>query len=275
MMKFNVLASGSKGNMTIIETNKTKVLVDVGISMREAKKRSGLELNDIDAIIISHEHTDHVKFLITFAKKNDAHIYIHRDSFEVVKRRFKEKIIGLKVKFIEENTKYIIKDLNFLTLKLSHDAASCLGFIFFDNNQSLGYVTDTGFLPIPYIELLKKVDCLIIEANHDVEMLHNSNRPWMLKERIFSVKGHMSNFICGQVLNQVIEAKKLKLAVLAHLSDECNDEEIAIDTIMEAIKIDYLPKIMVAKQNKPTGFLEVKDGNKINSSRENQRKISS
>lgn len=272
-MKFNVLASGSKGNMTIIETENTKVLLDVGISMREAKKRTSEVLNDFDAIIISHEHTDHVRSLITFARQNDAYIYINKESFDVVKKRFKDKVIGLKVKFIEENTRYKIKDLNFLTLSLSHDTHSCFGFIFFDKNTSLGYVTDTGFLPIPYIELLKRVDSLIIESNHDVELLHDSDRPWMLKERIFSVKGHMSNYICGQVLNSISSAGKIKLAVLAHLSEDCNTEELAVDTVLEAIEGEYIPRIIVARQNEATGFWNVKSGEKIES--KNQSKHSS
>ncbi|HHU55835.1 MAG TPA: MBL fold metallo-hydrolase [Acholeplasmataceae bacterium] len=261
-MRFNIIASGSKGNMTIIEGNDTRLLLDAGISLREAKRRFDFDHENFDGIIISHEHSDHVQFLITIAKRLKTTIYITKESFEVLLSRYKEKLIGLKFKYIEANTRYKIKNISFLTLRLSHDAASCLGFIFFNETTSFGYITDTGFLPIPYINLLKRVDALVIEANHDVEMLHNSNRPWTLKERIFSVKGHMSNYICGQVLNSILEANKLKLIVLAHLSTECNTEELAVDTILELIKSDYIPKIVVAKQTEATGFLEVSNGDK-------------
>ncbi|HEY8445343.1 MAG TPA: MBL fold metallo-hydrolase [Bacilli bacterium] len=260
-MRFNILASGSKGNMTIIETEDTKVLLDAGISLQEAKKRNDYDYENLDAIIISHEHSDHIRFLISIAKKLKVTIYINKESFNNLLLRYKDQMIGMKVIFIEANTKYQIKNLSFLTLRLSHDAASCLGFIFFNQKVSIGYVTDTGFLPLPYIEILKKVDCLVIEANHDVEMLHNSNRPWPLKERILSIKGHMSNYICGQVLNKVLEAKKLKLIILAHLSTECNTEELAVDTILELIETVDLPKIIVAKQDQATGFIEVTNGN--------------
>lgn len=256
-MRFNILASGSKGNMTVIESGKTRLLLDAGISLKEAQRRLDIDYSSIDGIIISHEHSDHIRYLITIARKINTTIYIHKDSFNILLSRFKDKLLGLKVKFITENSKYQINDISFLTLRLSHDAASCLGFIFFNHRATLAFITDTGFLPIPYIEILKKVDGIVIEANHDVEMLYNSNRPWPLKERILSVRGHMSNYICGQVLNSIIESNKLKLIVLAHLSSECNTEELAVDTVLELINTDKIPKIIVAKQTQATGFIEV------------------
>lgn len=256
-MKFCVIASGSKGNMTYIETKDTKILVDVGISYKEANLRTNIDFNCLDAILITHEHTDHIYGLITMARKSGAIIYVQEDTYESLKRKYKEKLIGLKVSIIDANKKYQIKDITFLTLRLSHDAVNCLGFIFVNEKSSLAYITDTGFLPIPYIDLLKKVDALIIEANHDVEMLHNSNRPWMLKERILSIEGHMSNYISGQIIKTVLSAHKLKMLVLAHLSEECNTEEIAIDTILSTIEGDYLPKIMVAHQHQATPIIEV------------------
>lgn len=259
-MRFSVLASGSKGNMTYIQTPQTRLLVDAGISFKEANLRIDIDFSSIDAILITHEHHDHVCGLITMAKRSGATIYVQEDTYNALKRKYKEKLIGLKVCIIEANKKYQINDVRFLTLRLSHDSVSCLGFIFVDDEGSLAYITDTGFLPIPYIELLKKVDALIIEANHDVELLHNSNRPWMLKERILSVSGHMSNYISGQVINTVLESKKLKVLVLAHLSEECNTEELAIDTILEAIEGDYLPQMLVARQTMPTPIIEVCNG---------------
>lgn len=256
-MKFCVLASGSKGNMTYIESASTKILIDAGISYKEATLRSNIDFTNLDAILITHEHSDHIYGLITMAKKTGALIYVHEDTYNVLKIRLKEKLVGLKISIIEANKKYQIKDIRFLTLRLSHDSACCLGFIFVDDKNSLGYITDTGFLPIPYIDLLKKVDALVIEANHDVEMLHNSDRPWLLKERILSIEGHMSNYISGQVIKTVLTARKLKMLVLAHLSEECNTEELAIDTILNAISGDYLPKILVARQYEATPILEV------------------
>ena len=130
-------------------------------------------------------------------------------------------------------------------------------FIFVCNEKSIAYCTDTGFIPLPYIDILKKVDCFIVEANHDVEMLLQSDRSWYLKNRILSVKGHMSNKICGEVLNNILVSKKLKKVVLAHLSEECNEPELAVDTVLENIENEYIPEIYVAKQNEALPLLEV------------------
>lgn len=254
-MRFRVIASGSKGNMTYIETKQAKVIIDAGISLREAERRTEIDFSNLDAIIISHEHSDHVGFLRTIASKTNATVYIQKSTLTAVMK--KNKIdMDLKVNYIEPNKTYAIKDLKFFTMNLSHDV-QCLGFIFNNNDRSLGYITDTGFIQLPYINLLKKVDTLIIEANHDIEMLYNSNRHWALKERIYSVKGHMSNYICGQILNTIIQEKKLQQVVLAHLSDECNTEEIAVDTVLELISGEYIPKLFIAKQDIALDFIEV------------------
>lgn len=256
-MKFCVIASGSKGNMTYVETHQVRILIDAGISFLEAKKRVDVDLNQLDAILITHEHIDHIKYATAIAKKTNAVVYIHQESFRVVRDKQKDFLDGVQVKFIESNAKYVIKDLTFLTLRLSHDSISCLGFIFQNEKRHLGYITDTGFLPIPYIELLKKVDSIIIESNHDIEMLNESERPWVLKNRIFSVRGHMSNYICGQILDSIIQAQRLSQIVLAHISEDCNTEEIAVDTVLSLIEREPIPSIIVAKQYQATALLEV------------------
>lgn len=256
-MNFSIIASGSKGNMTYIETNETKILLDAGISFREATRRIDFTLENIDAILITHEHIDHVKYLFALAKRFNATIYIQKASLDVLVSKEKSDINGLKVKYLESNVRYTIKDLSFLTLRLSHDSVGCLGFLFNHQNRQLGYISDTGFLPIPYVELLKSTDALIIESNHDIEMLHECDRPWSLKERILSVYGHMSNLICGQIINSIVTAKRLQLVILAHVSEDCNTEEVAIDTVMESIEGEHIPNIIVAKQREATKLIEV------------------
>jgi len=114
-MRFNILASGSKGNMTIIETEDTKVLLDAGISLQEAKKRNDYDYENLDAIIISHEHSDHIRFLISIAKKLKVTIYINKESFNNLLLRYKDQMIGMKVIFIEANTKYQIKNSSLIS----------------------------------------------------------------------------------------------------------------------------------------------------------------
>lgn len=265
-MKFNVISSGSKGNITYVEHASTKILIDAGISLKEIKARTNINLQEIDAILVTHEHSDHVSNLINIAKETKANIYIDENSFVAFLNGNgnREKAKDLNFFFISANKKYQIKDIMVYTLLLNHDTASCLGFIFNSGEDSLAYITDTGFVPVPYISILQKVNALIIEANHDIELLNNSKRPYFLKERIFSVNGHMSNVICGQIVNNVLKSKKLKILVLAHLSEECNTEELAVDTVMSKIEGEYLPEIIVAKQYKATGIIDISDANKIN-----------
>lgn len=256
-MRFQVLSSGSKGNLTYIETDNTNILLDAGISKKEIVERSDIELSKIDAIFITHEHVDHVKYLEQLARFTGAPIYISELSFKKLYPKYIKTLDGLKVKFIEANKQIKINDLTVLSLNLQHDSDCCYGYIFVSNGKSLAYCTDTGFIPLPYIDILKKVDGLIIEANHDVEMLMNSARPWYLKNRILSIHGHMSNQICGEILNKIISAKKVKVVVLAHLSEECNTEELAMDTVIENIDSTYLPEFFIAKQHSALQIIEV------------------
>ena len=155
-------------------------------------------------MIITHEHYDHVSFLASVLKRTQADLYINRQSFDRLDYRIRANLPRVRVKFLEADTRYVIGDLEILTLKLAHDSANNFGYVFISGGKRLAYVTDTGFFPLKYLELIKNVDALIIESNHDVEMLMESDRPWALKERILSPNGHMSNHICQQVLTAVL-----------------------------------------------------------------------
>lgn len=255
-MQFQVLASGSKGNLTYIKTEQANILIDAGISVKEINIRSNIDLKQIDAIFITHEHIDHVRYIEYLSRYTNAVIYVNELSFNKMHKYFKD-LSNLKVKYINANQTVKIKDLKVLSLNLQHDSEACYGYIFVNNDKSLAYCTDTGYIPLPYIELLKKVNGIIIESNHDVEMLMESNRPWYLKNRILSVKGHMSNKICGEVLNKLLKEEVLKVVVLAHLSEECNNEEIAMDTVLENIEVENLPQFYVAKQWEALPLIEV------------------
>lgn len=256
-MKFQVISSGSGGNITYIESDKTRILLDAGITLKEFSKRVDIDLSTIDAIVITHDHGDHTGSLMPFLHKTNAVLYINKDVLEYLVKQKHFDFSGIKVQYIESNKKYLINDITIFTMELSHDAVNCNGFIFSSGKESLAYVTDTGLVPLVYMKLLSKVDTLIIEANHDIEMLNESNRPWFLKQRILSFKGHLSNITCGEVLNKLLEEKKISQVVLAHLSQECNKEEIAIDTVMSLIEGDYLPKFVIAKQFEALDLMDV------------------
>ena len=129
-MKYQVLASGSKGNLTYIEAGGAKVLVDAGISFKQAVLRCNIKFSDIDAIIITHEHADHVKHLDMFLKKTKATLYINKNSLDEVIKKNGLNVKDKDIKLIEANEKYKIKDLIFMPLILSHDVANCFGFVF-------------------------------------------------------------------------------------------------------------------------------------------------
>lgn len=258
-MKFCTIASGSKGNMVYIETKEAKVILDVGISLRESNKRVAdmdIDFEDVDAIIISHEHSDHVRFLGTFMKKTKATLFINELSFANLPISVKQSLGDIKVKFIEENKKYKIKDLDFLTLKLSHDSANVFGFIFINNDKRLSYITDTGFLPLQYINILKDIDGLIIECNHDIQMLMESNRPLDLKHRILSPRGHMSNHICLQVLLSILNERH-KIVLLAHISEDCNSIEIVENEVINEAKKLFNTEIKIAAQYEASKLYEL------------------
>jgi len=240
-MKFVVLASGSSGNATYIETEKVKLLIDVGISLRQIEGRlnnQGIELGNLDAIFITHEHGDHVDNLVSILDKTKAKLYINEKSYQSLHHKILNNLKGHRVAFTKPDTKYTLYDLNIVPIELSHDAANTYGYLFESNNKTLAYVVDTGFIPTKYIHILTKMQAIIIESNYDVEMLLESERPWFLKERILSESGHMSNKACGDIL-KVIANETTQYVVLAHLSQECNTEEIAINHI----KNEFLEKM--------------------------------
>lgn len=258
-MKFCVVGSGSKGNLVYIETDDVRVILDVGISLREAKRRidvNEIDFSKVDAIIISHEHMDHVSFLRTYLKHTNAVLYINELSFENLPYTVRRNLDNVKVRFIDANKIYKIKDLEIMTLELSHDSSNTFGFIFKNGNSKLGYITDTGFVPVQYIELLKDLDGLIIECNHDVELLMECDRPQYLKQRILSSKGHMSNHICLQVLLSILNEKH-KIVLLAHLSQDCNSEEIVKEEVIKEASKKYNTKIKIAYQYEATKIYQI------------------
>ncbi len=256
-MFFQVLSSGSKGNMTYIATNTTKILLDAGITFVNMKKRSELDFANIDAIFITHEHIDHAGSIDSIAKNTRAPIYVHNESYEIIKYKYMKNLLYSKINFISSHKQYKVGDIVIVPLTLSHDSVNCFGYIFTDNITTLAYITDTGFIPLEYLGLLSKVDSIIIEANHDVAMLLESTRPWPLKQRILSTSGHLSNLMCGQILNKLLEGEKISTIVLAHLSGECNDEDIALETINSYLPKNHTLKIYVARQDTALPLLKV------------------
>ena len=250
-MKVCVLSSGSKGNSTYVETKNHKILIDIGTSslyVEKALKEINVNPSDIDIILITHSHVDHVSGLKVFCKKYNPTVYISPIALE-------ESNLDLK------NTKDIdnIEIDEVKSVKLSHDVGDIRGYIVEENNSSMVYITDTGYIREKDFDLLKNKTLYVFESNHDVErLMDNPNYPHHVKIRILSDKGHLSNIDSSKYMAKFI-GNNTKYVILAHLSEQNNTEELALSTLKETLnkkKIDF-SSISIAKQNEKTEIFNI------------------
>lgn len=253
-MKIQVLASGSKGNCTYIETQDTKILIDAGINHNRIKKelkKINVDISSLDGILISHVHHDHIGGLSSIIKKADIQVFIKEELYNDIK-----KIVpSQNIEIIDNN--FNIKDLNINLINASHDVPA-YGFIIDDGINSLVYLTDTGYINRKYFDITKNKTVYIIESNHDEKMLMEGKYPYVLKQRVISDKGHLSNRYTGRYLNKTI-GKNTKYIILAHLSENNNTPELAIQQVKEELENNNfdLEKIIIAKQYEETEMVEV------------------
>ena len=245
-MKVVVLSSGSKGNSTFIKTENTKILIDLGVTksyIEEKLKEVKEDPKDIDAILITHTHVDHIQGLKTFLKKYNTKIYVN----EQLKSLLVE--YGIDADYVIYDNAFKIKDINIEIFKTSHDVPGSVGFIIKAEDKSLVYVTDTGYINERYFEKLKNHNLYIMESNHDVEMLMNGKYPYNIRQRILSDKGHLSNEAAGNYLSDFI-GENTKTIVLAHISDDNNTHEKAYEEVIKILsrKNKKIPNIIIAKQ---------------------------
>ena len=249
-----MLASGSKGNAALISTDSQRFLVDVGISCRELVKRMqqvGAAPEELDGVFVTHEHVDHVKGIVTFAKKYQVPLYASQGTWRAVFSRYPElnrancRLTGQRL---------LVGDVSIACFATSHDAAQPQGYSFFwrSGETKCTYVTDTGFVTPAVREAVLGSDVLILEANHDVEMLKNGSYPYELKQRILGTRGHLSNNTAGQFLLQL--EKMPRRIFLAHLSEQNNLPKLALDTvknILDSKKRLQETRLLVANQHQP------------------------
>lgn len=255
-MKVCVLSSGSKGNSCYIESNESKILIDLGTTtsyvVNELDK-IGVKPRDINAILVTHIHKDHINGLSTFIKKYDPLIYVTNKLLMLLE----EEIGSFRYELYQDNSA-IINDLRINLIRTSHDAGEQMGFILKDNKSSMVYITDTGYLNSKYFDLLSNKDLYVLESNHDVLMLKNGPYPYFLQQRVLGDKGHLSNEQCSNYLCKFI-GDNTKTIVLAHLSEKNNTEEKALETLNNKLKDNNkkVESIIVARQNEPTMVIEV------------------
>lgn len=230
MKGFCPLASGSKGNCIYLGTEQTKILIDAGISARAIQARLNeihVDIADIDAILISHDHTDHIQGLKMLAYKMGIPVLANHETAKGIVETFH----GCpKFKIFSTGETFEFGDLEIHPFSVQHDTIDPVAFTIKTNHLKLGFCTDLGFATSLVQSQLTYCDYLYIEANHQPSMVHASPRPMIYKQRVLSRSGHLSNEACGQLIAQVFHPK-LKHVHLAHLSSECNSPETALSVV--------------------------------------------
>ncbi len=265
MVRMTVLASGSRGNATIVSSARTRILVDAGLSCKETIKRmrgSGEEPEALDAIVITHEHTDHVAGLPVLARKLKAPVYMtgatHQAWWRTVKHEAKkadqEPRDLERLELFESGRSFHVGDIAVTPFTLPHDAVDPVGFTFRIEGVKLGIVTDLGYLPASVAQHLKACDGLMIESNHDREMLRVGPYPWAVKQRVMSRVGHLSNDDLADFFANDYDGGAAFL-VLAHLSEQNNHPEIARSAAEQALAgrpgTLFHNRLMLAAQSQP------------------------
>jgi phosphoribosyl 1,2-cyclic phosphodiesterase len=222
-VRFYLLASGSYGNATLIEFKQATILVDVGLGILELRRKLktlGYKLDDIDAIFITHEHSDHIKAIK------------HVDLEKVYAT--KETLYPRRCNFVEPFRMLEFKGIKIFPIPISHDVQNGVGYVFDDGEESLVYLTDTGYISSKVQPFLVNATHYIFESNHDVEMLLRTDRSFYLKRRILSDSGHLSNEDCGEMLSLVI-GDLTKSITLSHLSEDANTPQKAVKTVSKIL----------------------------------------
>ena len=237
-VEFQILGSSSGGNCALLQTGHTKVLVDVGFSAKRIAcllEAVGESLETIDAVFLTHEHSDHAQGIRGLARRADLPVFANRDTADAVQAKA-TKPVNWKV--FQTGTDFTFRDLKVRSFALPHDAYDPVGFTFnwgedgdlFTPARSLAWVTDLGYVPEHVKEHIRNVHTLVIEANYDEELLESDKRrPWSIKQRIRGRHGHLSNNAAYDLVTELSKKSILEKVYLAHLSKDCNNAHIVRD----------------------------------------------
>ncbi len=264
-MRLCSIASGSSGNCIYVGSDNTHLMVDAGISGKRIEaglNEIGLKTGEMDGILITHEHSDHIAGLGVIARKHGIPIYATKGTIEAILGMKSLGTIDRELFVpIEPDVDFSIGEMTVSPVAISHDAADPAAYIMRQAGQSIGVITDLGKYDPYIIERLQGLDVLLLEANHDVHMLQVGNYPYYLKQRILGDRGHLSNELCGQLLCQILH-DKFKTVMLGHLSKENNYEKLAYETVRLEIAMGDTPykgddfPIYVAKRDVVSQVIE-------------------
>lgn len=234
MKGFCPLASGSKGNSLYLGSGRTKILIDAGLSMKATKMRLeaiGVDLADISALLITHEHSDHIQGLKTMAAKLGIPVLANHETAKGIVQTFQE---CPKFKIFSTGETFVFGDLEIHPFSIPHDTVDPVAFTIQTEGIKIGICADLGFATSLVQSRLRDCDYLYVEANHEPSMVHASPRPMFYKQRVLGRSGHLSNEACGNLLSE-IHHSKLKHVHLAHLSSECNHPKTALKVVSEIL----------------------------------------
>lgn len=231
-VSFTILGSSSSGNCALLQTENSTVLLDAGFSAKrigQMLEAFGSSLDAIDAIFLTHEHSDHAQGLRGLAKRADLPVFANRDTADAVQAKYCRQRVNWKI--FQTGTHFRFRDLEVRSFQIPHDAYDPVGYTFhwgvegdlFSQPGSLGWVTDLGYVPEHVREHIQAVDTLVIEANYDEALLEeDTHRPWSIKQRIRGRHGHLSNSSTYELLANLPPESRLQKVYLAHLSKDCN-----------------------------------------------------
>lgn len=242
-LRFTVLASGSTGNATVVCSDEATVLVDAGLSMKKIEvlmKEREVAGDRVDAILVTHEHSDHIKGLGAFARKYRLPVYANEKTWGAMLRTVGE-LPDEQRKILPTDGVMEIADLRVESYAISHDAAEPVGYCFYADGVKLSLATDLGYVSDKVMSRLHNSDVIVLESNHDIDMLRMGRYPWNIKRRILGDTGHLSNEAAGEALCSLLSGSTRRV-YLGHLSQEHNLMDLAkltVNTILEDNGVFY------------------------------------
>ena len=258
-VKLTILGSGSSGNCAYVETDDARILVDAGFSPRQIRQRLasiGRTPENLTAILITHEHSDHIQGLGGIAGKLGIPVYCNRATKDEIERLLH---VRLDARIFATGDTFELGDVSVETFSIPHDAQDPVGFILHTNGGNIGFATDLGHVTKLVHQRVRTANVLVLEANHDVEMLQNCvRRPWSLKQRILSRHGHLSNEAAADCVADIMTAGLHQL-YLGHLSRECNTPDLAfrvVNSRLQEIGATHV-RLELTSQNVPCPTLNL------------------
>ena len=250
-MRFSSIGSGSAGNALVVEQSSTRLLLDCGFGLRDTEQRLArisLSPDQLTGILITHEHEDHAGGVFKLARKYRIPVWLTHGTLKMVERILPSEILDLRI--IDSHSKFNINEIEIHPFPVPHDAREPVQYTFSNGDRTLGVLTDTG-CSTPHIQaMLSGCDALMLECNHDIDMLMNGIYPMSLKQRVSGRLGHLDNKSAANILSK-LDNSRLKHIVAAHLSEKNNKPELAIDALSGVLNCarDW---IVIASQE--TGF---------------------